>query len=164
MNTIILYKSKWGATKQYAEWIHEAYPESDIEDLNKFDVENFSNYDIVVIGSRTYMGRILVGKFLTGNWNKLKDKKVYLFSVGMMLPDSEESKMSFKLIPEDIRSSLVGYSKLPGKIEAEKLNFLVKKFMKKHKGPTDKIDRNSIKPIVDFLIQNAQEEKSDEEI
>ena len=57
MKAIVVYKSKTGFTKKYAEWIQEA---------TKFDILNYENiseaslstYDIVIYGSRIHAGRI----------------------------------------------------------------------------------------------------------
>ncbi|MFA6272055.1 MAG: flavodoxin domain-containing protein [Patescibacteria group bacterium] len=156
MNTLILYKSRWGTTKLYAEWIHEAYPESDIANIDDFDPKNLVNYETIVIGGRTYMGRIQIGRFMVGNWNVLKDKTVYLFSVGMIHPDRKESKQSFEMIPEDVRNALAGYSKLPGMIDPKKLNLLQKSLAKKHNNQPENVNKEAIQPIVDFLVRNAE--------
>jgi menaquinone-dependent protoporphyrinogen IX oxidase len=155
MNTLILYKSKWGTTKLYADWIHEAYPESEILNIDDFDPKNLANYEKIIIGSRTYMGRIQIGKFLVGNWNILKDKSVYLFSVGLIHPEKKESKQSYEMIPEDIRNSLSGYIKLPGKVDSGKLNFLERSIAKKHKNQPEKVNKEVIRPIIDFLNSDS---------
>ncbi len=57
MKTIVVYKSKTGFTKKYAEWIQEA---------TKFDIANYDNaskaslsaYDLIVFGSRIHAGKI----------------------------------------------------------------------------------------------------------
>ena len=57
MKAIVVYKSKTGFTKKYAEWIQEA---------TKFDILNYDNtstvslstYDLVIFGSRIHAGRI----------------------------------------------------------------------------------------------------------
>ncbi|MFA6392197.1 MAG: flavodoxin domain-containing protein [Patescibacteria group bacterium] len=156
MNTLILYKSKWGTTKQYAEWVHEAYPESDIANIDDFDSKNLINYDTIVIGGRTYMGRIQIGKFLVSNWNMLKEKAVYLFSVGLVHPDKKESKLSFEMIPEDIRNSLAGYIKIPGMVDHKKLNYLQKSLAKKHDNQPENVNKEAIQPIIDFLTRGSE--------
>lgn len=161
MNTLILYKSKWGTTKLYAEWIHEAYPQSVITSIDNFDPKNLVDYDNIIIGSRTYVGRIQIGKFLVSNWNMLKDKNVYLFSVGMTHPDSKESKQSFEMLPKDIRDALAGYIKLPGKVDYNKLNILQKSLAKRHQSKSDKIDRDLIQPVIDFLKRISETENNE---
>ncbi len=57
MKAIIVYKSKTGFTRKYAEWIQEA---------TKFDILNYDNaskvslstYNLVIFGSRIHAGRI----------------------------------------------------------------------------------------------------------
>lgn len=155
MKTLVLYKTKAGSTKQYAEWIHEETVNSNLADLDKFNIEEFVKYDIIVIGSRTYMNKIQAQKFLEENWDILKDKKVYLFSVGMTPWKSKESKDTYNLIPENIRNSLAGHVKLPGRIKLETLSFFEKIMVKlrgsNKKDKTDKVDKKNIKPILDYI-------------
>ena len=152
MKTLLLYKSKWGSTKQYAEWIKEAVSSIELADLDTFDSSRLNDYDRIVIGSRVYMGRIQAQKYLVDNWNILKNKKLYVFSVGLVPADSEESKRSFELIPSYIRKYIDGYVKLPGRIIVSKISFFNKLIVKLRKDmAADKVEKRFIKPIVEYL-------------
>lgn len=149
---LLLYKSKWGATKTYAEWIKEEEPSLELVDLESFDCSLLDNFYKVVIGSRTYMGKIEAIDFLSENWSHLKQNPVYLYSVGMISPESQESVVSYEMIPEDIRENLAGYTKLMGKIDYQKLNSVQKLIVKARKmEELDELDRTTIEPIVSFL-------------
>lgn len=57
MKTIVIYKTRTGFTKQYAEWISEAL-NCDIinyKNINKVDI---TTYDIVIYGGRVHAGNI----------------------------------------------------------------------------------------------------------
>ena len=81
MSGIILYKSKYGATKQYAEWISERTgfickrtDEADIKDILK--------YDVIILGGGIYASGIAGISFLKKNIGKLKGKKILVFCCG----------------------------------------------------------------------------------
>lgn len=155
MKTLILYKTRDGSTKEYAKWIHEEIKESDLKSVDQFDVNKFKNYDRIVIGSRTYMNKIVVQDFLKENWSKLKNKKVFLFSVGMVDPASAESKQSYERLADEVKDGLAGYTKLPGRVRMKGLNFFEKLIMKlrsgNEKGKNDRVNRKKLEPILEWL-------------
>lgn len=114
MKLLILYTSKTGSTKQYAQWLHEEFSESDLFDLNNFDFEKVKDYDLIIIGSPVLGGMFLSTEVLMKHVEKLKDKKVFLMGVGAV-PESEKwSIKSYNRIPKPLRDIFVGYIKLPG--------------------------------------------------
>ncbi len=106
MKTLIVYQSKYGSTKQYAEWL-AAELSADIFALSELDSKKLADYDLVVFGSYLYIGRIVASKFLTVNWPILKDKKVILFSVSAACPGSPDLIAYYQnSVPEHIRESI----------------------------------------------------------
>ena len=53
MSGIILYKSKYGATRKYAEWLSERTGFSYIE-TEKSDIGVISGYDVIILGGGIY--------------------------------------------------------------------------------------------------------------
>ncbi|MDD5040697.1 MAG: flavodoxin domain-containing protein [Patescibacteria group bacterium] len=152
MKTIILYKTQWGTTKQYAEWIHEAVAGTEIGNLDEYGADTLHDYGMVVVGSRTYMGRIAAKNWLEENWHGLKGKKVYLFAVGLVPANSEQGKQSYEMIAEEVRNGLAGYVKIPGKVDVDKLNFWQKMIAKSTQASAPaEVDKSDIQPIVDFI-------------
>lgn len=148
MKVLILYKSKYGATKEYAEMVHQELPESDIFSIDQFDLNQIDNYDTVIIGSCTYTGMIKARPYIEKNWDKLKSKKIFLFAVGLVF--NEDAKKSYEMFPEEIRNS-IQYIKIPGRIVTSKLNFLEKMMVKAQKGgDVDKVEKKNIEPVVAF--------------
>ncbi|MBU3182765.1 flavodoxin domain-containing protein [Clostridium psychrophilum] len=88
MRTVVIYKSKTGFTKKYAEWISEALS-ADIFDASKADIDVVKAYDIVIYGGSLYAVGIIGVKYITQNLDKLKGKKVVVFATGAS-PSSEE--------------------------------------------------------------------------
>ena len=150
MKILILFKTKYGSTEQYARWIAEEV-KADISDVESFNINRLHNYDTIIIGSPTYMGQIQMKDFLEQNWEILKNKNVYLFTVGMFPWESPESKKSFEMIAEHIRDK-ISFSKLPGRLDTSKLNLSEKLIVKLTKAkPKDKVNRNNITPIVKWV-------------
>ena len=150
MSILILYKTKYGSTEQNAKWIAEEV-KADIFDVESFDINRLDSYDTIIIGSPTYMGNIQMKDFLEQNWEILKHKNIYLFTVGMFPWEYPESKKSFEMIPEHIRDK-IGFSKLPGRLDPGKLSLSEKLIVKLTKAkPEDKVHRDNITPIVKWV-------------
>jgi len=150
MSILILYKTKYGSTEQNAKWIAEEV-KADIFDVESFDINRLDSYDTIIIGSPTYMGNIQMKDFLEQNWEILKHKNIYLFTVGMFPWEYPESKKSFEMIPEHIRDK-IGFLKLPGRLDPGKLSLSEKLIVKLTKAkPEDKVHRDNITPIVKWV-------------
>ena len=80
-NGIILYQSKYGATKKYAEWLKEETGFECIE-TKKVKIDALLKYDVIVLGGGVYASGIAVLNFLKKNMSSLSDKKVAVFAVG----------------------------------------------------------------------------------
>ncbi len=150
MKTLILYNTKYGITKKYAQWIQEELAGSQIFNIINFDTNVIQNYDNVVFGSNTYLGKLAGLDFLVNNWNKLQTKNVYLFSVGFFPPDSEESTKTYISIPEYIREK-IQYIKLPGIINSEELEFFDKMIVTGINTEKMEIKKSNIEPIVEYI-------------
>lgn len=81
MKTVVIYKSKTGFTKIYAEWIAKELS-ADIFDVAKVDANILMTYDTVIYGGSLHAVGIIGVKFIKENLDKLKDKKVVVFATG----------------------------------------------------------------------------------
>ena len=81
MKNIVIYKSKTGFTKKYAQWIAEDLS-ADIFDVSKVTMSILTSYDTIIYGGSLYAGGIIGVKLIKENINKLKDKKVVVFATG----------------------------------------------------------------------------------
>jgi len=76
MKNIVLYKSKYGNTFQYATWIAEEL-DWEIRDFSKFKKEEINNYQNIIFGSGVYMSKMnKIKKVL--EW--FKDKPIIIFA------------------------------------------------------------------------------------
>ena len=78
---IIIYKSKYGTTKKYAEWLAKE-TQYDIVDITKTNIKLISNYSNIILFGAIYASGINGLSFLKKNFNFLKDKNIAIFCVG----------------------------------------------------------------------------------
>ena len=103
-NSIVLYKSAYGFTKKYAEWIAEKL-QCDCVEISTFDFNK--DYKTIIFGGGLYAGKINGIKTLIKNYDKIKDKELIVFTVGVAdVNDAENVKnivsSARKQIPEEM--------------------------------------------------------------
>ncbi len=87
MNGIVVYKSKTGFSKKYAEWIGEELG-FDVKSLNETGAEALAGKDLIIYGGGVYAGMI-------GGFNKMKTlipegAKLVLFACGASPAEAAE--------------------------------------------------------------------------
>jgi len=81
MKAIVIYKSKTGFVKKYAQWIAEELS-ADISEASKVTIDTLTPYDTVIYGGGLYASGINGVKLITQNLNKLKGKIIVVFASG----------------------------------------------------------------------------------
>lgn len=81
MKAVVIYKSKTGFTKKYAQWIAEDLS-ADIFEASSINMNMLNSYDTVIYGGSLYAVGINGIKLITQNIDKLKDKKLVVFATG----------------------------------------------------------------------------------
>lgn len=81
MKVVVIYKSKTGFTRKYAEWIAEDLS-ADIFDVTKVDINMLTKYDTIIYGGSLYAVGIIGVKLITNNFDKLKGKEIVVFATG----------------------------------------------------------------------------------
>ncbi|HBL84339.1 MAG: flavodoxin [Clostridiales bacterium GWF2_38_85] len=81
MKTVVIYKSKTGFVKKYAEWIAEELS-ADIFEASKVTSNKLTSYDTVIYGGGLYAVGINGVNLITQNLDKLDGKKVVVFATG----------------------------------------------------------------------------------
>ena len=164
MSTIVVYKSKYGSTKQYAEWIAEELGCNFI-DAKNVKIDDLMKYDTIIYGGGLYAEIINGVILLTKNMDRLEDKKLIVYSTDKLVIDK-----NFK--PE-IREKIRVYNFL-GKMILDELTIVhrtalktLKKIMQGKENPTemekllvelcdangDFSDREAIKDLVEYAKQ-----------
>lgn len=82
MKTLVIYKSKSGFTKKYAEWISQHFG-TEIREASKVTVETLSTYDTLIYGGGLYAVGINGVKLITNNLKRLEDKNIVVFATGL---------------------------------------------------------------------------------
>lgn len=92
MSGLIVYKSKYGSTKCYAEWISERlnYPVISVEEYSQQNSGMLENLENIVFGSPIYGGKLLLSKWMKNNWEAFAGKKKYLFILGSISSDKQD--------------------------------------------------------------------------
>ena len=103
MNKIaVVYKSKYGTTKQYAEWIAEELNASLFE-VSSIKPLHLMDYDVIVYGGGLYASRIDGVKFVTKN----PCNSLVIFTVGLADPNvTDYSAIVTKNIPSERLSTV----------------------------------------------------------
>lgn len=78
---VILYQSKYGATKKYADWLKEK-TNFDCVETKSANAKQIADYDIIILGGGIYASGIAGLSFLKKNYSMLKNKKMAVFCVG----------------------------------------------------------------------------------
>ena len=91
---IILYQSKYGATKKYVDWLTEKTGYHCIE-TKSAKVAHLHNYDVIVLGGGVYASGIAGLHFLKKNISSVSDKKIAVFAVGAS-PYDEKAIMQIR--------------------------------------------------------------------
>jgi len=94
MKTVVIYKSKTGFAKKYAEWIAEAL-EADLLEYSKVSDDIFLKYETIIYGGGLYVVGINGVKLILKNLDKLKDKKIIVFASGAT-PNREETTIEIR--------------------------------------------------------------------
>lgn len=170
--TVVIYKSKHGSTKQYAEWIGEELDCPVIEEKD-FSKKDFDKYDNIIFGGCVQAGGIQGFDLIKKNmrWGRLDDKKIVTFAVGLNVMQ-KETRMQLREInfdksyvermtcyycpgaykPEEIKGIDAGIMKLMVKMLEGKDPLEMteddKKLLEAVKKGANYVDRKYIEPIV----------------
>ena len=172
MNAIVIYKSKYGSTKTYAEWIAQELSCDAIENKN-LKVEDILKYDTIIYGGGLYAETIAGVSLITKNFEKLKDKKIIVYTTGITPIECREyydKLVAEKNFKNDTLDKIKVYNFL-GKMLMDELSIVhrnalkaLKKIMQNKQNPSemekllvnlcdvdaDMTDRNAIKDLVDY--------------
>ncbi|MCL2093278.1 MAG: flavodoxin domain-containing protein [Treponema sp.] len=130
--TLVIYYSKYGTTKLYAQWI-AAELQADLLPLQRVSQRKLSSYGTIVLGSAIYGGTIKGTETLFKNQKEAAKKHLVLFTCGIAdVSDPSSMEEVNTMVKEKIPPSLV--SQVPiynfqGGINYKKLSFVHKLMM-----------------------------------
>ncbi len=169
----VIYKSNYGTTKRYAEWIAEEV-NGDLFERAAVKISDLANYDVIIYGGSLHAVGIKGVKLITDNFNNLQDKKVIVYGVGASPAREEAFRAVFdKNFVDDIKEKVnffmlrgaFDYSKLSvgdkvlmnmlkyqlEKKKPEELDEDMKGLLACYNEPADWTDKAAIAPIIDCI-------------
>lgn len=165
MDTLLVYVSKTGVTESVAQDIIAGYQDS-IDTFNLYSVtpDNLNEYDTVIIGAPTYMGRAhkKMRKWVKDNEPLLKNKKLFFFIVGAN-ETVDVHEVLHASYPSDLVDCAQGKTHCGGayrfnrmnKISRLIINKIIKEEQKKNPGSSlPSVDEEAIKALVKALQQS----------
>lgn len=103
MRGIIVYKSRYGSTAEYAQWVHNETG-FDICDINRCP-KDISSYDTVVLGSYIRAGRMVLARWMRNHWQSLQQKTVILMLVNV----TADPEIQAKIVPQSLPAEIVSH-------------------------------------------------------
>lgn len=171
MKAIVIYKGKYGSTAQYAEWIADALnlPVLDID--NEFE-DRLHEYNVLIIGSPVYFGKLLLKNWFSKNEDLLLKKSTKLFVV---CGSAGNQQAQDKIIKENIPAQLAKDSEiyfLPGRVDMSRLTWyhrlMIKAAALAQKDPQkrflmmrgyDAVKREHVNPLIKSVLHYSNTEK-----
>ena len=172
MKTIILYCSKTGFTRQYAQWLQEEL-RCDCVPFSERNTVDLSQYQAIAFGSGCYVGKIRKLDWFKKQAQKLRGKRLAVFFTGAMPPDAPDVHRLERenFTPEELRAIKPFY--LQGGLNYKQMCLKDKllmagfrKMLKAHADSSkekvmlqniqhsfDNTSRESLLPLLDYLRQ-----------
>ncbi|HWN89395.1 MAG TPA: flavodoxin domain-containing protein [Chitinophagaceae bacterium] len=164
MKGLVIYKGRYGATKQYAMWIGQEL-QLPVASADRFPVDELPKYDYFILGSSVYIGKLEIKDWLKKNFDFLKNKKILFFQVSASPPEQIEKRESYNnasLPPSILR--MIQFYYLPGRMIIRNLSawdrFMLKMGAKLTKDPLEKkamltdfdhVKKENILPVIDAI-------------
>lgn len=164
--TLVIYGSKYGATKEYASLIAEELGANLIRH-NKIKVNELAQYDLIIYGGGIYRGKMLGINQAKKAFSKLKDKKVMVFAVGAVSqqPDTIDQirkqnsledypifyfrgALDYPNLTTIDRILINGLKKMMHKKSNQELDQNAKEFLDMHGKTTNFIEKKNIRPLI----------------
>jgi menaquinone-dependent protoporphyrinogen IX oxidase len=120
-NGVIVYKTRYGTTQEYAEWIRKELRIPMI-DPERLDEQVLSRCDFLVVGTSVYLGKMLIADWLSDNLDRLRKMRVFLFVVCTYFSDMERQRAMIKDNIPDALLAVCDVFFLPGRVIADRLS------------------------------------------
>lgn len=152
---IIIYKSKYGATKKYVDWLIEETKFNFLE-ISNANIKYIEKYNTVILCGGIYATGIAGLTFFRKNYNVLKHKKLAIFCVGAS-PFEEKTfnKLKTYNLKEDLKDINMFYGR--GIWDEEKMTFKDRTLCKLLQKAISKKDPNTYEPWMKALMSSVGE-------
>lgn len=137
---VVIYKSKYGSTKKYAQWISQVL-DCDLFDGTDINKEDLLKYQTIIYGGGLYASGINGVSLITKNYNLIKEKNIIIFTVGLADPNVKEHFRPIidKNLNDEMKNKIKIFN-LRGAIDYKNLKLFHKTLMALLKSKVKKID------------------------
>ena len=94
MKTLVVYRSHYGSTRRYAQWLAQAL-DADAAEERQADARLVQNYECVIFGGGLYAGSIAGAARMAKLYGALQGKRLAMFTVGLSDPSDPENVICF---------------------------------------------------------------------
>jgi menaquinone-dependent protoporphyrinogen IX oxidase len=151
VKSIVVYHSKYGSTREYAEWIG-AETGAEVVALKEAKGKDLAGYDAVAFGCPFYAGKLKIAEFVMRVAPGLSGKRLAFFAVTARPAGDAGIVTDYeRAVPEEIRKGMRFFA-LPGRIRFSVMNVFERGVMKMMKATElDRVDRKEINGLVGYL-------------
>lgn len=131
MESVIIYGSKYGSAKRYAEALSKKL---NIDYLDYRTINRGKKYDVLIYVGSLYAGGVIGLKKTLNNYPSISDSKVFIITVGIADPNNTENVENiknslYKQLPKNLNKNIILFH-LRGDLDYSKLNIKHKIMMK----------------------------------
>lgn len=87
-DTLVIYQSKYGSTRKYAQWL-ETMIDCDCIDVDDLKKKDLPKYDNIIFGGGVHAGGITGISIIKKSLKRISNKKIIIFGVGINQPSQE---------------------------------------------------------------------------
>lgn len=152
MNKIlVLYKSKYGATREYVEMLKNEIA-CDVYEIDKYKLQDINQYELIIFAGGIYASGISVMKYIKRNIKKLKDINLIIFAVGASPYDKKAFQDVIEHNLKDISLNIpVFYGR--GSYDEDIMNFKDRTLCQLLKKSLSKKDPSTFEPWMKALFE-----------
>lgn len=180
-NGVVIYESKYGSTKKYAQWIAEELS-CDLFERKQIKKDALKQYDVIIYGGGVYAGKVSGAEAVIKAFHTMQDKSLILFTCGLSDPkdvqnaESVETVLRQKMTADTEKNVKIFHFR--GGIDYSRLSFadrsimsmLIKILQKKEPGmltaqerdmldsygkAVDLTDRAAIQPLIAYVQEQC---------
>lgn len=150
---IVLYQSKYGATRTYANWLSTELL-WDCQEIKLTNAKTLMDYDAIVLGGGIYASHISGLSFLKKNHARWQDKKLAVFCVGASPYDeSAVNAIKERHFQDNIKGIPCYYCR--GAWDESKMTFVDKAFYQLLQSPLMKKEQTALTSWIEALVNTA---------
>jgi menaquinone-dependent protoporphyrinogen oxidase len=156
MKTLIVYATKHGCTRKYAEILASLLPEAVLSDLKMDSSPGLDACDTVVVSGSIHAGQVQksVRAFCEKNRDVLRQKKLGLF-VSCMEEGEKARQQLEEAFPADLVSSAAVVAHFGGAFDFDKMNVLERAIVRKVAKISSSVSRFDEAAVRDFAKRLA---------